>query len=162
MKYLPILLFLSGCISAYSQVTNPQKAVDASTWHRFLDTGTTTISTATLGTTTTFFGKRDTVYSKAIFVVANMLHCSNYEYGLSANNYFDKIGSLMWVEGYVVQEKHNTSEGVMDPGGQMCVDGHGNLVSCWSDYWVTVGYLDSDKKPISKSIKVLQCEIIDK
>lgn len=54
-----------------------------------------------------------------------------------------------------VREKHNTSEGVMDAGFAQCIDGNGNLVSCYHDYWVIIKYL------LPKGFMVWQSEIIN-
>ena len=55
-----------------------------------------------------------------------------------------------------VREKHNTSEGVNDHGFYLCVDSFGNSVSCYSDYWKHVKYLDRYKKDFSSEIIIWQ------
>ena len=60
------------------------------------------------------------------------------------------------MNGYSVRERHNTSEGEMDPGGMECFDEHGHLIDCFHDYWLHVRYLDSNKKPLKSTIIVWQ------
>jgi hypothetical protein len=60
-----------------------------------------------------------------------------------------RMQSTTMVPGYLKQELHNTSEGVMDPGGSICIDQQGNTIPCYHDYWVTIEQLGIDKKPLS-------------
>lgn len=64
------------------------------------------------------------------------------------------------INGFIVQELHNTSEGVIDSGISKCIDDNGNRISCYYDYWVTVKYLDDKKKSLKNVIiwysKILQ------
>src|SRR5690348_7801923 len=68
---------------------------------------------------------RDTV--KVVMLVSDTLHYSNFTPQLNKENYFDKSGSVAYVTGYSVREKHNTSDGVIDPGSCMGCN--------WRDYW---------------------------
>ncbi len=54
---------------------------------------------------------------------------------------------IAYMYGYDVKEKHNTAEGVMDAEAAYCTDNYGQRISCYSDYWVHVSYLNQDKKP---------------
>lgn len=71
------------------------------------------------------------------------------DYGLFPN----PVG---WKFGYSVRQLHNTSEGVMDAGGQICIDNKGNIISCWYDFWKHLYYLDDKKQPLKSTVIVWQ------
>lgn len=66
---------------------------------------------------------------------------------------------VFWIFGYVIREKHNTAEGEVDPGGQICVDQSGKQIPCFQDYWKSVGLLDQRKKPLPGSIVIWQVSL---
>jgi hypothetical protein len=66
----------------------------------------------------------------------------------------NRVAFVWWQFGYSVRELHNTSEGVMDAGGVICVDGSGKQIPCYTDYWLHLYYLDENKKPLPTTIVV--------
>lgn len=67
------------------------------------------------------------------------------------------VQSVPWIaKGYILQELHNTAEGVNDAGAVRCIDEQGNEISCYSDYWKDIKNLDSDKKPFKPQIIIWQ------
>ncbi len=64
------------------------------------------------------------------------------------------------MEAYSVRELHNTSEGVLDAGGQMCIGTNGQVIDCWHDYYQHLYYIDKNKLPLSKNIIVWQSKEI--
>lgn len=53
-----------------------------------------------------------------------------------------------------VRELHNTSEGVNDPWGRICVDEFGKSIPCYTDYWKHIKYLSMGKKELDPKIIV--------
>ena len=70
--------------------------------------------------------------------------------------YYGYSQVVCWQFGLEILEKHNTSEGKIDPGCTICVDERGKIVDCYYDYWVHVKYLDTDKNEISKDYIIWQ------
>lgn len=74
----------------------------------------------------------------------------------TSNSFESTRGVIFWKFGYSVRELRNTSEGVMDAGGQICIDNNGNAIPCWNEYWQHLFYLDARKKPLPKSTVIFQ------
>lgn len=80
--------------------------------------------------------QKDTV--KAVILVSDTTIHSIGLYGSAAK----------YIYGYIVREKHSTSENQIDAGGMVCMDGLGNTIPCYSDYYKYIGYLDRNKNPL--------------
>lgn len=80
--------------------------------------------------------------------------CSDTSFTLDTLSKFPKVITLrrytyeeiFWLHGYEVREKHNESEGVIDPGFYM-----GRV---YKDYYIHKEYIGYDKKPLSKNVVV--------
>lgn len=78
--------------------------------------------------------KRDTI--ETFMVLVDTLHYSNYNNQLPTINYFDKTGAIMWAKGFIARELTGDR---------------------WNEhfYMAPTTYLDSNKKPLSKSTIVI-------
>lgn len=102
--------------------------------------------------------KRQTQIISALFICTDTTHYAkgqnlDYEQSIKA------MGFSFQIQGFVKQELHNTSEGVMDPGFEHCIDDQGNEISCYSDFWVTVKNLGPNKKPLPSSLIIWQTRL---
>lgn len=104
---------------------------------------------------TTLSAQRTTQIIPAIFLVTDT---TDYPKGtnLTYEQSVKLMGFSFQLKGFIEQELHSTAEGVMDPGFSRCADEHGNEISCYTNYWVTITNLGVDKKPIPKNIVIWQ------
>lgn len=72
------------------------------------------------------------------------------------NTFPSYVYNAYWIKGYAVREKHNTGEGVIDPGFYQCIDKSGRLVPCFNDYWEDIMFLDDKKRPLNKNLVIIK------
>jgi len=157
MKRLIFLLFPIVChgqiflkdTALYSKDTVPSIFTTATT--------SGTILWNTRWDTVPVIRKYDTV--KVIMQVSDTTYISNFESRMMFSDSVDYIiphylAMVWWMHGYLVRELHTDT--YYDPN-TLWVDPNGNLVrDRVREYWVNVGYLDPEKKPILKSMIVWQ------
>jgi hypothetical protein len=95
-----------------------------------------------------------------IMLVCDTMHYSNYAPQLN-KQYFDKTGIIMWVTGYIKREIKTELEAVYhDPNYTLPNGGRTAMATYWTtepqSTYTFLEYLDSNKKPLSKSIIVWQ------